>query len=97
MTAQHLLACDFKEIRNLLIKCRCGGALTIPLPQVNLREHVHCMGCDKALWGGPEDPRYVRLLGLIRSLTNWQGLEQDDVAVCFLNRGTRHHIEEVKV
>jgi hypothetical protein len=83
MTAQHLIAFDFKEIRKLVVTCKCGGSLAIPLPQVNLREHVHCMGCDKPLWGGPEDPRYVRVLGLIRSLTGWQGLEQQDIVVGF--------------
>jgi len=83
MTAQRLIACDFKEIRKLVFTCKCGGSLTIPLPQGNLREHVQCIGCTKELWGGAEDPRYVRLLGLMRSLTNWQGLEQQEIAVGF--------------
>jgi hypothetical protein len=83
MTPQRFISVDFKEIRSLVMTCKCGAALTIPLPQNNLREHVHCMGCDKMLWGGSEDPRYVRLLGLTRSLSNWQGLEQQDVIAGF--------------
>lgn len=83
MTAQRLVSIDLKEINKLCIRCKCGAAITVPLPLTNLREQVHCMGCDRAMWGGAEDPRYIRLLGLIRSLSNWQGLEQKDVSVDF--------------
>ncbi len=83
MMAQRLLAIDFKEIRSLAITCKCGASLTVPLPQSNLREHTQCMGCNTLLWGGGEDPVYVRLLGLTRSLSNWQGLEQQDITVGF--------------
>jgi hypothetical protein len=90
MTPQNLIAVDFKEIRSLSIACKCGASLTLPLPQATVREHVHCMGCNKPLWGGAEDPRYVRLLGLTRSLSNWQGLEQQDLTIGFSIMGPEH-------
>jgi hypothetical protein len=93
MTPQHLLAIDFKEIRGLTVTCKCAASFTLPLPQSNLREHVQCMGCNKTLWGGAEDPRYVRLLGMTRSLTNWQGLEQQEIMVGFSVLEPAEHVK----
>jgi hypothetical protein len=83
MTPQRFVGIDFKEIRNLSITCKCGALFTVRLPQQNLREHAQCMGCDTPLWSGQEDRRYIRLLGLLRSISNWQDLQQDNLAVGF--------------
>lgn len=79
MSPQHLMAVDFKEVRNITISCKCGASVTMPLPQHNLPEHMRCFGCGQQMWGGQEDQRFIRILGLARSLTNWQQLEQKDV------------------
>lgn len=75
MTAQRLLRIDLTEIVSLEITCaECGAIFTLPLPKDKVSQPWNCIGCNTRLWDGEQDSAYVRLLGIVRSLSNWKQL-----------------------
>jgi len=75
MTAQSLLRIDLTEITALEITCKkCGAMLSIPLPKLDVSQSWDCLGCNTRLWDGDQDQAYIRLLGLMHSLSKWKQL-----------------------
>jgi hypothetical protein len=77
MTAQILLRIDLTEIAALEITCsECGAMFTLPLLiKDTVSQPWNCV-CNTRLWDGDQDQAYVRLLGLVRSLSNWKRLPE---------------------
>lgn len=71
MTPQNKLHVDLTEIGRIDVICKCGSVMTIPIPKDNLRDHFSCVGCNERLWEGEHDQTYLRVLGMMRSLSNW--------------------------
>jgi hypothetical protein len=73
MTAQSLLRIDITEIPAIEITCnKCSAMLSIPLPKQDVSESWNCLSCNTRLWHGEQDKVYLRLLGIMRSLSNWK-------------------------
>jgi hypothetical protein len=73
MTAQSLLRIDLTEISSLEITCvECGAVFTLPLPKDKVPPSWNCVSCNTRLWDGEQDKVYLRLLGVMRSLSNWK-------------------------
>jgi hypothetical protein len=73
MTAQSLLRIDLTEILALEITCnKCSAMLSIPLPKQDVSQSWNCLSCNTRLWDGEQDKVYLRLLGIMRSLSNWK-------------------------
>jgi len=84
MTPQQIIRIDAKELTALEVRCKCGSTMTLPL-QRNLRERLSCVGCNTQLWSGEmeQDKTYFTVLGLIRSLSLWNDLDQKQFSLGF--------------
>ena len=72
MTPQNKVLIDLIEIGRLDVTCKCGSIMTLQLPKQDLREFVSCVGCNERLWDGIHDQTYIRVLGIMRSMSNWK-------------------------
>lgn len=87
MSPKQVLTIGVDELKVFEISCAgCGSQITVPLPRKELPPIFDCPGCNKRLWQNYEanpDQTYVRLLGIIRSLSNWQELNSERVKASF--------------
>lgn len=77
MTPRSLLAVDFREIRAVEVRCKCGAVTSIPLPKNAFSvEHVTCLGCNSIMWfAEAEGSPYRKVKALIDAISAWQSAE----------------------
>jgi len=76
MTPRSVIAIDFKEIKAVEIRCKCGAVISLPLPNTDLSEHLACMGCNNTLWFAKADGSpHGKVHALMRAIGIWQQVE----------------------
>src|SRR5690242_16887404 len=74
--ARRTLHIDFKEMTEFEVACStCSAKFAVPLPKATLPAYMNCLGCGARLWEGEQDPAFVRMLSLMRTLSAWLDFE----------------------
>ncbi len=76
MTPINVIAIDFREIKAVELRCKCGAVMSLPLPKTTLSEHVSCVGCNSTLWvAQAEGSPHAKVQALLRAIGAWQQVE----------------------
>jgi hypothetical protein len=78
MTAQQLFSADFREIPAIELTCKCGGAISIPMPKKLIGQALKCPGCHESFWENSDDPLYQIVAKIVSGLSDWKRLDSPD-------------------
>ena len=81
MTPQKNIRIDLSEINGLEITCKCGAAIVLPALKENGNLYqplvaLQCSVCDRPLWQGQNDEKFVATANFIRAVGLWKRQQQ---------------------
>ena len=78
MTAQKMFSAGFREIPSVELVCKCGGAVSIPVPKNLIGQKVECPGCHEPFWENSNDHLYKIVAKIVAGLSDWKRLDSPD-------------------
>jgi hypothetical protein len=75
MTAQKLFSADFREIPSIELTCKCGGAVSIPMPKKLIGQKLECPGCHDSFWESSDDDLYQIVAKIVSGVSEWKRLD----------------------
>jgi hypothetical protein len=85
MTPKQVVTIDIKELKEIEIRCECGGAIRVPLPmRANLRDEQNCLACGRTLWLEKQSPTREQIENLLKAIARWNENDQKILGLSFV-------------
>ena len=83
MTPKQVTTIDLKDLKEIELRCECGGSIRLPLPLKNLIAEQGCPACPRPMWEYQGAVRH-KLANLLEAIRDWNSSGYKDLALRFV-------------